>query len=146
MDGINWKDVLETELRRHTGRRQAIRSLRQEITELEEDYGRLRAAQTDRLPVQGGGTRMEDRLITNMMLRDKLAIRLKDTYQRWNRIEQALGLLSPEQQQVIRKMYIERPAGGLPIICEELSIEKSEVYRQKDRAMEALVLGLYGEE
>lgn len=145
-DGIEWKKVLETELRRHLGRRQAIRNIRQEIATLEADYGRLRAAQSDSNPVQGGSSSVEDRLINNMVLRDRLRIRLKDTYQRWSRIEQAIKLLPEEQQKIIYRFYVDRPANYKQILCEELSVEQSELYRQKDRAMDKLILVLYGEE
>lgn len=145
-DGINWEKVVETELRRHLGRQQAIQNIKREIDRLEADYGRLRAAQSDSDPVQGGGSSMEGRLINNMVLRDKLQIRLKDTFRRWSRMDKALRQLPPDQQKIIHRFYIERPDNYRQILCEELNVEQSGLYRLKDQAMGRLVLILYGEE
>lgn len=147
--GINWKkiweEILKMELSRHLVRREAIQNIRMKIEELESDYSRLRAAQSDASPVQGGGSSMEDRLINNIALRDNLKNRLDYTFKQWNRIERALKRLTVEQQKIIYGFYIDRPENYRQILCEELGIEQSELYRQKDQAMEILVLMLYGE-
>ena len=88
---------------------------------------------------------MEDRLINNIALRDNLKNRLDYTFKQWNRIERALKRLTVEQQKIIYGFYIDRPENYRQILCEELGIEQSELYRQKDQAMEILVLMLYGE-
>lgn len=146
MDGINWEKVLEAELRRHDGRAQAIGSLRQQIAELEEDYGRLRAAQTDTAPTKTGSSAMEDRLLDNIVARDRLKARLHGTLRRWQRLEKALRELPAEQQTILQRFYIRRPENYRRILCDELCLEQSELYRHKDRAMEELVLRMYGEE
>ena len=140
---MDWKKETIDELRKHGIRRAAVGSLRQRIDILETDFGRLKAVQTDRGVSRGGGSAAEDRLINNLMERERLTDQLQITkaYIRW--METALQQLSPEEVTVLEYFFIDRPADYVDQLCERLGCEQAQVYRIKERALRELALRLY---
>ena len=140
---MDWKKETIDELRKHGVRRAALGSLRQRIDILETDFGRLKAVQTDRGVSRGGGSAAEDRLINNLMERERLTDQLQITkaYIRW--METALQQLSPEEVTVLEYFFIDRPADYVDQLCERLGCEQAQVYRIKERALRELALRLY---
>lgn len=140
---MDWKKETIEELRKHGVRRAAVGSLRQKIDILETDFGRLKAVQSDRSAVQGGGSAAEDRLINNLMERDRLTDQLQITkaYIRW--MDTALRQLSAEEKTVLEYFFIDRPEDYIDQLCERLGCEQAQVYRIKDRALRELAMRLY---
>ena len=140
---MDWRKELTEELRRHGFRRGAVSSLRQRIDILETDFSLLKAVQTDRSAVQGGGSKAEDRLINNIVERDRLLDQLQVTqaYIRW--METGLQQLSREEQVALEYFYIDRPADYVDQLCDRLGCEQAQVYRIKDRALRELAMRLY---
>ena len=60
-------------------------------------------------------------------------------------IDSALSALSPEEKLVLYRLYIFPQRGKLELLCQELGMEESSIYRRRDRGMEKFVLALYGE-
>ena len=143
---MNWKNEVTDELRKHGFRRKAVASIRQRIDILESDFGRLRAVQSDRAAASGGGSRAEDRLIDNIVERDRLTDQLQVTraYIRW--MEAALGQLPQDERVALEYFYIDRPQDYMLQLCERLGCENAQVYRIKDRALKELTMRLYGAE
>ena len=128
---MDWKKETIEELRKHGVRRAAVGSLRQKIDILETDFGRLKAVQS------------EDRLINNLMERDRLTDQLQITkaYIRW--MDTALRQLSAEEKTVLEYFFIDRPEDYIDQLCERLGCEQAQVYRIKDRALRELAMRLY---
>ena len=142
---MDWKNEVVNDLKMHGIYKQAVRSLQEKIAILELDYGRLRAVQSDTNPVQGGGSSMEDALISNIVLRDKLRDNLEATRRRVQLMEEALESLEREERLVLDYWYIDRPPDRyLDVICDQLSVEKTTAYRIRDRALYKLNARLYG--
>ena len=59
-------------------------------------------------------------------------------------LEQALQMLTPEELLILDRMLIHPQKGAVPQLCQILNVEKSGIYRRKDRAVEkvAKALGL----
>lgn len=141
---MDWKKETIDELRRHGDRRYAIGSIRERVDLLEADYGRLRAAQTDRDPVQGGGSSMEDRLINNIVERDRLldSLQINEGLLRW--MDAAIAGLDEDEKCVVEYFYIDRPEDYMAQLCERLGLERSQIYQLKERAVRHLAMRLYG--
>ena len=58
--------------------------------------------------------------------------------------DKALGLLSPEEKLILHRLYISPLYGGLEELCEKMQVEKSSIYRKRDKALERFTLALYG--
>ena len=50
----------------------------------------------------------------------------------------AMQVLTPEERLVIHRMCIAREKGAVPVLCQVLQVEKSSIYRRKDRALKKL--------
>ena len=50
-------------------------------------------------------------------------------------LREVLGQLSDEDRRILEKMYIVPKNGNLEDLCQELGVEKSSVYRRRDKAM-----------
>ena len=69
---------------------------------------------------------------------------------RVNDINKALAILTPDEQLIIRRVFIEQreetSADTIFDLCDELHIERSQVYRKRKAALEKLTIALFGAE
>lgn len=122
----------------------AVKNLQEQIQWLKLHQEGLHAVRTDRVVVQCQSDRAEERLLEDIEQRRKLEIALENT-RRWLQItDRALQTLSKEEQLILRKLYICKTAGAISALCQRLQLEKSSIYRKRDRALDKLVLALYG--
>ena len=143
----NGRRVVIDDLERHDMRRSAISNLQQRISELDADMSRLQAVKFDGISVQGKKSTLEERLAAVIDEKTELVERLRKTKAQRRRIEKALEMLTPEEQEILKKFYIERVDGETKMdLCDELGIERSELYRRKDRALDRLEFVLYGDD
>lgn len=89
-----------------------------------------------------------DRLTPNGLTRTRMLDRMQRTYNE-NRefiadIDCCLQVLSDREKLVIHHFYLERTWDYIDILSEKLGVERSQLYRIKDRAMKKLVLAYYG--
>ena len=83
-------------------------------------------------------------MINNIAHRQELIWTLEQA-QLWLRItDQALAALSGEERQILHTLYIYPKKGNLEQICTDLGVEKSSIYRRRDKALEHFALALYG--
>lgn len=91
------------------------------------------------IPNCGGGSRYEDYLVNQIAKKDELRLRLAIVGMRKEMIMATVDRLSPKQRAVIDRFFIsggsERAADDL---MELLAVEKSQVYRIKDAALDAV--------
>ena len=142
---MKYTDWLIPRLRSLENERRALVNIPERIRMLEMDFGAIRAATTDGDPVSGGTNRREEMLLENIAERDELKRNLAVTRREVRQIEGALDTLSREERAVIEKFYIDRPPDHISRLCEELHIEKAQIYRIKDRAMIHLARQLFGQ-
>ena len=140
------RKVVIDDLSKHEHRRLAMGNLKAKIAELDADFGRLQAVKFDTVSVQGYKTSMEERLVKSIAERDELRERLRKTTAAWKRVEGALKQLSGEERKILQRFYIFNSSSEERMaLCDELNVERSELYRRKDMALEKLDLILYGE-
>lgn len=126
--------MAENDLRNYAANKTAIINLREQIKNLEDEAGQIRSATADATPVQGGGSTREDRILSNIHMRDKLAGALKSAESDVARVERALALLDDEERLILNRFYINRHKDSLFRLMEELGIEQSAVYERKSKA------------
>ena len=127
--------MAENDLRNYAANKTAIINLREQIKNLEDEAGQIRSATADATPVQGGGSTREDRMLSNIHMRDKLAGALKSAESDVSRVERALALLDDEERLILNRFYINRHKDSLFRLMEELGIEQSAVYERKSKAL-----------
>ena len=141
---MNWKTEAKEKLRRYDAMRLATINIPMEIQRLEIDAQSIRSARSDATPVAGGGNRREDAMINNIMEREDLERSLQQA-QIWLRAtDRALTSLSPEDRQILHRLYIYPQKGSLDLLIRELDLETSSIYRRRDKALKQFTLAYYG--
>ena len=141
---MNWKEEAMEKLRKYGAMRLAAVNIPAEIKRLELEAKSIRSAKLDKAPSPGGENRREEALLNNIAHRQELAWMLEQA-NFWLRItDRALTALSHEEKQILSRLYIYPEKGNLEKLCAELKLEKSSIYRRRDKALERFTLALYG--
>lgn len=73
-----------------------------------------------------------------------LCVNAEISQRRINNINKALAVLNPEEQCIVRNFYMDVSGKNAEDLCEELNLERSSLYRKKQRALEKVAIALYG--
>lgn len=141
---MNWQKEAIFDLKNYQPRKQSLENIKERIRALQEKSRSIKSAFSDATPVQGGGNRMEDALINNIVERQRLALTYSATCRLVRLTERGLNGLAERDRLILNKFYIERAPGNVEQLMEDLHIEKSQVYRIKDNALYNLTIGMYG--
>ena len=142
---MDWKPAAIQRLKDYEARRNSIQLITEQLKTLEMQFTSIRAAKTDGEPVKGGeGNRREDMLLSNIVLRDELKANHQIAKREIEITEKGLATLTKEERRILELFYICRPYDHVSRLCEELSVEKSEVYRRKNTALDKFTIACYG--
>ena len=141
---MNWKQEAKERLSRLSALQEACRNIPAQIKQLENEIYRIKAAGIGPVSGNGGYSRGEDRLLNNMVCRQELSWALTRTRQTVRLIENALRQLDRQEYLILYRLYINPKDKPLEQLCQELEMEKSSIYRRRDRALERFTLSLYG--
>ena len=141
---MNWQNEAVEKLRRYDTMRQALRNIPQEIARLKSEATALRSSSAAVAHVRGGGGNREDALINNLVQRHELEIALRQVRQWLEITERGLLALDPDEQLILRHLYLYPQKGATMRLCTELGLEQSSVYRKRDDALAHFTTALYG--
>lgn len=141
---MNWIREAESKLYDYSAKAQSLQSVTARIALLESEMSCVRSATTDGTAVHGGGNGREDALLNNIAERDELQRAKVSTTEWLEWVNGALTALSDTDKKLLDKFYINRRKGHVERLCEEMNVEKSEVYRRKEKALRRFALTLYG--
>lgn len=141
---MDWKREAADKLRKHEARKEAIRSIPEEIRMYEEAFNGIRSASADSTPVAGGGSTREDMMLSNIVKREELKTALKQARRAVSIVDRGLTTLSEEERLILDRFYIHPAKGNVERICNELRIEQSSAYRRRDAALKHFTIALYG--
>jgi hypothetical protein len=139
---MRWKSVAIEELRNLESVRNSLDVLPQLIERQEAAIKRIRTSDPGTVVGVGGGN--NDALLSAIVYRDELRIRLKEARKTVAAIEKALRVLSENESFILDILFIRPRRNGIDVICEELCVEKSEAYNQRNEALEKFTRNLYG--
>lgn len=141
---MDWKREAADKLRKHEARKEAIRSIPEEIRMYEEAFNGIRSASADSTPVAGGGSTREDMMLSNIVKREELKTALKQARRAVSIVDRGLATLTEEERLLLDRFYIHPAKGNVERICNELRIEQSSAYRRRDAALQHFTIALYG--
>lgn len=141
---MNWVREAESKLRDYSAKEQSLESVTERITQLNLEMSCVRSATTDGTAVHGGGNGREDALLNNIAERDELERAKLSTAEWLEWVNGALTALSDTDKNLLDKFYINRRKGHVERLCEEMHLEKAQVYRRKEAALRKFTLLLYG--
>ena len=140
---MDWKRIAIDDLKKYTQYQSAIVNIPAEIKTLEEQFDGLKSSGGS-TPVKGGTSTYEDRIINNIVKRDRLKLNLKIVRRRMAGIERGLKELTREEHTVLYYFYIDRPNHPIDIIRGKLYLEQSRIYQIKDAALYKFTVSMYG--
>ena len=141
---MNWKFEAMDKLKQYEAKKQALKSIPQEIARLELAVKSIRSATADGTPVQGGGSGREDMLLSNIVHRQELESALKQAAKWVKIVEGGLAVLGEDERLILDRFYINPAPGNVDKLCEELGIEQATVYRRREKALHHFTVSLYG--
>ena len=141
---MNWKFEAIEKLKQYEAKKKALQSIPDEIRRLESAMRSIRGATSDGTPVQGGGSGREDMMLSNIVHREELERSLEQAKIWVSLVDAGLEILSAEERQILDRFYIHPARGNVDRLCEELGVEKSQVYARKDSALHHFTISLYG--
>lgn len=142
---MNWKAEAAERLEQFATMRMAAKSLDAEIRRLERANTSLRSANTELVTVRKTAGRNEDHLLDNLVWRQKLEAALEDVRDWLAITETAFDSLKPEERLVLHGFYLSADQYDLGKLCAQMGMEKSSIYRKRDKALEKFTLALYGQ-
>lgn len=134
----------ESKLRMYNARKHALKSLSEQIANLEAQMTCVRSAAADGTAVHGGGSGRETALLDNIAERAELEKALEHTREWVNAVSGALRSLTNEERRVLDLFYIEKQKGCVERLSEEMHMSKSNVYRHRDNALMKFTCCYYG--
>lgn len=141
---MNWKYEAIEKLKEYSAKRQALKSIPEEMARLESAMQSIRSATADSTPVSGGGSGREDMILSNIVHREELARSLEQARKWVSLVDSGLEVLTDDERKVLDRFYIKPARGNVDRLCEEFGIEKSQVYARKDSALHHFTISLYG--
>ena len=141
---MNWKQEAIDHLQCYEAMLRAVENIPEEISRLEQQALALRGGhlQTPRVcttPQPG-----EDKLIANMVKRQALQQSLANAQSWIKTADAALDVLTPEEKRILLRMYIRPERGAVQLLCQDLCLEQSSVYRRRDTALYRFTIAMYG--
>lgn len=142
---LNWCVFAIQRLKDYNDRLEAADNLTEQINKLEGDFTAIRSASTDGTPVQGGNeNKLEQALIQNIATREELKKNLDFVKHEIAITEKGLAALTKEEKNILTRFYIDNSKGYVDRLCDELFVSKTELYRQKDKALKKFTMVCYG--
>lgn len=141
---MNWKDVAIDDLERFERQKQALANISARLDVLEDCYTSLKSVAMDKTPVQGGSTPIEDKLLSNLVERERLKHTYKATKKLVELTEKGLGRLNEDEKRTLELFYIHRHKYHVERLMEELGYEKTRIYSLKDSALYKFTISMYG--
>lgn len=143
---MNWKHEAVNKLRRYDAMQRATVNLPLEIKRLKAETEGVRSGLQVGFAGGKSSRSKEDALLDNLMKRQQLQWSLDQAESWTGTVSRALGALEPEEQLILQQLYILPREGAVGQLMERLSVERSTVYRRRDKALKKFTLSLYGGE
>ena len=141
---MNWKEEAVRKLREYEPMRQSTVNIPRQMRQLEEEYQTIRAQRfTGRRTIADPGSR-EDQMMNNIIRRQELQQSLERACLWMETVDGALQVLEPEEREILQCLYVFPQKGAVDTVCDALHIEKSSVYRRRDKALRKFTLAMYG--
>lgn len=139
---MNWKTEAMDKLRQYRASCSAQRALAIQIKDIEADLCAPPAARPESRYKEC--LDYEDRRLNKLVFLELLRQRQRQNDAWLAAVDTALGELNREEKQVLHRLYIDPQKGAVEGLCQELGMERSSIYRTRDKALETFTLSLFG--
>lgn len=143
----DYKAIALNDLRAYPARKAALQNLKDRIATLQKGFDGLSGATADTVPVQGGGNRHEERMINNIVERERLQLNYEVDRTCVEIMDRGLSVLSEDARRIILA-FAEAKRGGDCYVADrlaaEMNMDRSTIYRIRNDALRQYTLACYG--
>lgn len=143
----DYKAIALSDLRAYPARKAALQNLKDKIAALQERFDGMSSATADAVPVQGGGNRQEEKMIDNIVERERLRLNYEVDRTCVEIMERGLAVLSPDEQHIVLSFADARRGGESYVadrLAAEMNMDRSTIYRMRNDALRQYTLACYG--
>ena len=141
---MDWKKEAIEDLRNYEALKLSLHNIPEAMEALTEQYLSVKSGMSDAIPVNGGTSTAEDKMINNIAKRERLKHNHAAAAKLLDCIDKALQTLTDNERLVLEKFYINRPKRHIEHLCEVLGYEKTRVYEIADKALMRFTKAMYG--
>jgi ArpU family phage transcriptional regulator len=141
---MNWKQEATNDLINYARKKESLENMKNQMGALKVQFVSIQGAATDKEPVMGGASKLEDRQLDNIVKRQRLNYTYQATKRLVDIIERGIAGLNEQERKVIERFYIYRTKDYLERIMDETGYERAQVYRIKDDALYKFTIYMYG--
>ncbi|SDN14735.1 hypothetical protein [Acetanaerobacterium elongatum] len=141
---MDWKREAVNDLKRFQPQKDSLENIKARIQALKAQYGAIKCSMGDSTPVKGGASRIEDRLLDNIVERQRLTYTYRATERLVELVERGLSGLDERELRILELFYIRGAKGNVERLMEELDLEKTRLYELKDDALYKFTVREYG--
>lgn len=141
---MRWDKEAEADLRKYPGMLNAVQNLEERVAFLTASSECLKGPVLDDVPIHGGGSHYEDRILDNLVEREKKKALLEVNRQQIRAIERGLSALNKDERDVLEGFYIHPSKGCVDSLIARLHCERATVYRIRTRALYNFTVNMYG--
>lgn len=143
----DYREIAMKDLREYPSRKAAQQNLKDKIETLQNRFDGLSCASADTVPVQGGENRQEERIINNIVERERLKVNYDVNRKLLRIVETGLAILSDDERKILlalsqagrnRERYV------ADRLADEMNMDRSTVYRMRWDALEKYTIACYG--
>lgn len=140
-----WKYKATDKLKDFPLQQVALQNLPEEIKKLELEAYSIKSATGDGTPVKGGGSRREDRLLSNIVMREELKAMLQRAKLSVSMVKRGLDALPEEDRHILDVMYITQEKDRVDRLLNELGlVEESSLYKRVNKILHRFTIAMYG--
>ena len=140
-----WLDKAKMTLYDLTVQQNAVANLPDMIKTLQNEAYGIKAAQTDKVVVSGGGnTNADDKLIAEIVKLDELKLGYKLALMEATATTNALNVLTEEERIILDAKYVHQLQTWEEYLMDVLHIERATVYRKLKRSLRRYCIARFG--
>jgi DNA-directed RNA polymerase specialized sigma subunit len=145
---MDWRKMAVDDLENYKNQKESLENIKQRIEALNSKYESLARPESPNHTKDRGiynvVERAQERMIENIMERQRLSHVYNATEKLVLLVERGLNGLPERDRRVLELFYVDRPHDHIGQLMEELNVEKSTVYRMKDEALYKFTARMYG--
>lgn len=140
---MDWKKCAIEDLRKYNSMKASLDMMRERIESLNSSYKAIKCSTSDATPVKGGGNMAEDRLINNIVERERLKYNYLATEKLVNLIGRGIKGLDDKDIKILDAFYM---TGSRSVykLMQDLGYEERQIYNLKDAALKKFTIEMYG--
>lgn len=138
-----WKDQAINELELYRARLNSLKSIPEQIAELEESLTSIRSPAADRVSVRGGGG-TDDKYLNILVKCDLLRESLTESQRSTTRVYNAMCSLPDIEARILERRFMDKEEKAVTNMAKEMDVDPRTVRNYLSDALKKFTVAMYG--